>query len=242
MKIGICRSFMDRLRRERAIVGLIELLASIPIMVVILGSVMSLNLLTLNDSDRVESRARATIDEQILFERITRDLRHATQVTEFEVGDPDKPWDKAFVAFKARFKPPGGAVEEREIRWKCGFTACTREERSLPGGAWPSEPEQMAEFDPTKQRTGLELEMDPSFDPGCSDSTCNKPRTVTVEISRAVLNETAGENASRIGNPKNLIVLENTVELRNTRPQPDNPNDETDDCDFEPDASNPPCI
>lgn len=229
---------LRRLRDEAGIVSLVELVATIPLLAATMAAVLSLNVFSVNETDRITSRIAAgagtggkqqPADQRVAMAKITRDLRQATN---FIAADGET------VHFEAMLKPAdGGPVRKRQVRYSCYANStdpdlhgkCKREEGPAveDGGSWDDSYLLVENVVNTDLFT-----IEPATKP--SDGSFNdKPRYATVKLAVSIEHDLCpGDRTScRTPNPSNPIVLQSGVELLATRySQGDN----TDACDFVP--------
>ena len=121
----------SRLRSERGVVSLLELLTSIPMMLVIVAGVFMLYELAKRDNDRVDSRVRTLSQQQSGLEKMQRELRQATSIT---------PTSSQIVDMNTYVTPAGGTATAKRVRYDCTGGSCKRYEGNVGALTWTSGP------------------------------------------------------------------------------------------------------
>jgi hypothetical protein len=126
------RSLLRRVRRCERGVGLIELLAVIPMLAATLMATYALYSVAQKSQQRTDNRAQTLIQQQVGFERMSRELRQATTVTPVSSAAIDvTTWVRPFNQDRS---------VKRRVRYECA-TSCQRwegpENGSLTSGPVP---------------------------------------------------------------------------------------------------------
>ena len=105
-----------RLRCERGI-GLVELLTVLPMLAVVLLGIYALYNVGAKSQQETDNRVRGLIQQQNGMERISREMRQATNIT------PSRP--KSSTA--PRVRPSAGTASvQRRVRYDCSSGTCNR--------------------------------------------------------------------------------------------------------------------
>jgi hypothetical protein len=158
-----------RLRCERG-VGLVEMLAVLPMLAVVLFGIYALVNVGAQSQQETSSRVRGLVQQQQGLERLAREMRQATSIT---------PVSSQVVDAVTWVRPASGAASvQRRVRYDCSGGTCNRWE-GPPGGSLDTGPAPVItnvtnadvfslepnSVDPTYVETRVEVRVDGAQNP-----------------------------------------------------------------------------
>jgi hypothetical protein len=139
-------SDITRLAREQRGSTLIELLVTSLLLVAVVGAVLALYRVAAVEQDRVEGGVRGLVDQQIGLERLSRELRQATQLCAPYPTCGSTFTGAQTIDFERCFASGSGTCTLKWVRYDCTGSppqsvppdvttrACLRSEAATPGG------------------------------------------------------------------------------------------------------------